>query len=333
MIDITWRAIFKVAAAVILFWLMYLLHEAIVWVILALFISILFNPLIEMLEKRKIKRAFATIIVYLVFLSLSVLALFIMVPPLVAETRYFSSNFGHYFNMIPTYLSQMGIDSFESLYSLNSTLNDSLVKVSSNIFGVFASLFGSLFAGLTIFTLSIYMSIEEKEIIKGLKLVSPKKFEEQVLKRWERSQHHVVAWFGSRVFACICVAIMTFLLCVFLKIKFALALALLSGILNMIPFVGPITAGIIVAAFALAISFPKMIIAIIFVILIQQIENNIITPMLTKRMSGLPAVLVLISILVGGVLGGIVGAILAIPMAGIIFEALKDYFTHRKNID
>jgi predicted PurR-regulated permease PerM len=332
-IDIAWQAILKVVVAIVLFWIIYLLRSVIVWVILALFISILFNPLIEMLEKKKIKRVFATVIVYLVFLSLIALALFIMIPPLVVETRYFGSNFGHYFNMIPTYLSQMGIDSFESLYSFNSSLNDALVKISSNIFGVFASLFGSLFAGLTIFTLSIYMSIEEKEIIKGLRLVSPKKFEEQVLKRWERSQHHVVAWFGSRVLACICVAIMTFLLCVFLKIKFALALALLSGIMNMIPIVGPITAGIIVSAFALAISVPKMVIAIIFVVLIQQIENNILTPIFTRRMSGLPSILVLISILVGGVLGGIVGAILAIPMAGIIFEALKDYFTHRKNID
>jgi len=333
MIDITWRAIFKVIAAIILFWIIYLLHDVIVWAILALFISILFNPLIDIIEQKKIRRVFATIIVYVTFLLVSILLLFVIIPPLVAETQYFSSNFAQYFNMVPTYLSQMGLDSFESIYSLNSSLNQSLVKVSSNIFGVFASLFGSLFAGLTIFVLSIFMSLEEKEIIKGLKLVSPKGFEEQVLNRWERSQHHVVAWFGSRVLACICVTIMTFLLCVFLKIKFALGLALLSGVLNMIPMVGPIISGIIVAAFALAVSFPKLVVAVIFLLIIQQIESNILMPIFTKKMSGLPSVLVLISILVGGVLGGIVGAILAIPMAGIIFEGLKDYFTHRKNRD
>jgi len=333
MIDITWRAIFKVIAAIILVWIIYLLNDIIVWAVLALFISILFNPLIDILEQRKIKRTIATVIVYFSFLIVSTLVLFVIIPPLVAETQYFGDNFGHYFNMIPSYLSQMGIDSFESLYSLNSSLNESLVKVSSNIFGVFASLFGSLFAGLTIFVLSIFMSLEQKEIIKGLKLVTPKGFEEQVLARWERSQHQVVAWFGSRVLACICVTIMTFLLCVFLKIKFAIGLALLSGVLNMVPMVGPLISGAIVAAFALSISIPKLVIAVIFLIIIQQIESNILMPIFTKKMSGLPAVLVLISILVGGVLGGIVGAILAIPMAGIIFEGLKDYFTHRKNRD
>jgi predicted PurR-regulated permease PerM len=330
MIDITWRAIFKVLAAIILFGIVYLLRDVIVWAILALFISILFNPLIDILEQKKIKRVFATIIVYISFLLVSILIMFIIVPPLVTETQYFSSNFSQYFNMVPAYLSQMGLDSFEGIYSLNASLNQSLIKVSSNIFGVFASLFGSLFAGLTIFVLSIFMSLEEKEIINGLKLVSPKEFEKEVLNRWERSQHHVVAWFGSRVLACICVTIMTFLMCVFLKIKFALALALLAGVLNMVPMVGPIISSVVIAAFALAVSLPKLIIAVIFLIIIQQIESNVLMPIFTKKLSGLPSVLVLISILVGGVLGGIVGAVLAIPMAGIIFEGLKDYFNHKK---
>jgi predicted PurR-regulated permease PerM len=254
----------------------------------------------------------------------------VIVPPLVTETQYFSSTFSQYFDKVPTFLSQMGLDSFQGISSLNSSLNQGLLNISSNILNVFASLFGSIFAGLTIFVLSIFMSLEEKEIIKGLKLVSPKEFEEQVLERWEKSQHHVVAWFGSRVLACICVTIMTFLLCVFLKIKFALALSLLAGVLNMVPMVGPIISGAIVAALALASSFPKLIIAVIFLVVIQQIESNILMPIFTKKMSGLPSVLVLISILIGGVLGGIVGAILAIPMAGIIFEGLKDYFEHRK---
>ncbi len=333
MIDITWRAIFKVIAAIILFWLIYLLREVIVWALLALIISVLFNPLIDILEKKKIKRVLATIIVYLSFLLVCGLILFIIVPPLVTETQYFGSTFGQYFNRIPSFLSNIGLNSFEGISSLNSSLSNSLVKVSSNIFNVFASLFGSIFAGLTIFVLSIFMSLEEKEIIKGIILVSPKGFEEQVFKRWERSQHHVVAWFGSRVLACVCVAIMTFLLCVFLKIKFALALAILAGLLNMVPMIGPIVSGVILAAFALFDSVPKFVIAVIFLVIIQQIESNILMPIFTKKLSGLPGVLVLISILIGGILGGIVGAVLAIPFAGIIFEGLKDYFTHRKNRD
>jgi len=333
MIDITWRAIFKVIAAIILFWIIYLLRDVIIWAILALFISILFNPLIDFIEKKKVNRIFATILVYFSSLLIIGLILLIIIPPLVTEVQYFSNTFSQYFDKLPVILNQLGLNSLEGITSLNSSLNESIIKMSSNILNIFASLFGSILAGLTIFVLSIFMSLEEKEIIKGLKLITPKGFEEQVLERWDRSQHQVVAWFGSRILSCIAVALMTFLLCVFLKIKFALALALLAGVLNIIPMVGPIIAAIALIGATLTVSIPKAIIAAIFTIVIQQIESNVLTPILTKQMVGMSSVLVLISILVGGILGGMVGAILAIPIAGIIFEGIKDYFNHKKKVN
>ncbi|HNY36024.1 MAG TPA: AI-2E family transporter [Candidatus Pacearchaeota archaeon] len=333
MIDITWRTIFKIIAAIILFWIVYLLRDIIIWSIIALFISVLFDPLIDILEKRKIKRFLAAIIVYFSFLLICGFIVFIIVPPLITETQYFSSTFSQYFDRVPTFLNKIGLDSLNGIYSLDSSLKQSLINISSNIFNIFISLFGSIFAGLTVFVLAIFMSIEEKDILKGLKLVSPRGFEEQVLERWERSQHHVVAWFGSRILCCFFVFIMTFLLCLFLKIKFLLALAILAGILNIIPMIGPIISGIVIAALAFSISLPTLIVALFFLVLIQQIESNILMPVFTKKMSGLPAVLVLISILIGASLGGVIGAVLAIPIAGIIFEGLKDYFNHRKEQD
>jgi len=329
MMDITWRSLFKVAVALVLFYIVYLLRNVFVWIVLSLIISTLLNPLIEFLEKKRIHRIGAATVVYFSLLLVCGLFIYIAVPPMIAEMQIFGSTFSQYFNKVPGFLSDLGLSSFKSISSLSSGLNESLVKVSSNIFNIFASLFGSIFAGITVFVLSLFMSIEEKEIIKGLKLVSPREFEEEVLKRWERSKDHVVLWFGSRVLACICVALMVFLLCVLLKIKFALSLALLAGILNIIPMAGPIISGAIIALFALT-SLPKFILAVILLVIIQQIESNILTPIFTKKMTGLPTVLVLLSILVGGILGGIIGAVLAIPLAGILFEGLKDYFNKRK---
>ena len=329
MIDLTWRSLFKVAVALVLFYIVYLLRSVLVWILLSLIISTLLNPLIEILEKRKVHRIGAAIIVYFSILLSVVLTVYIVIPPMITELQIFSSGFSKYFENIPGILSSIGLSSFENIASLSSGLNESLVKVSSNIFNVFISLFGSIFAGITVFVLSLFMSIEEKEMVKGLRLVSPKNFEEEVIKRWERSKDQVVMWFGSRVISCICVALMTFLLCVLLKIKFALSLALMAGVLNIIPMIGPIISGIILCLFALD-SIPKLALAIVSMIVIQQIESNVLTPVFTKKMVGLPNVLVLLSIIIGGILGGIIGAVLAIPLAGIIFEGLKDYFNSRK---
>jgi len=329
LIDVTWRSLFKVVAVVILFYLLYLIRNVIVWLFLGWIIATLLNPLIDIIEKKGTPRTVSAAIVYTAILLFMGLIIYIVVPPLVSEVTILSSSFVDYFAQIPSFLSKIGIDSFSSLSSLSSEIQDSLLKVSTNILNVFASLFGSVFAGITIFVLALFISIEDRDIIKGIRLISPKKFEEEVLKKWDRARSHVASWFGSRVLCSFCVALMTFIVCVLLKIKFALSLAILSGLLNMVPFIGPLLSGIILVLFALT-SWSKAIAVIVLSVIIQQIESNILMPIFTKKMTGLSTVLVLVSILIGGILGGIVGAILAIPLAGIIFELGKEYFNKRK---
>lgn len=330
MLDISWRAIFKIFIVAILFYILYLIRGVLVWMFLALIISILINPWINSLEKRRIPRSVGAPLVYFLLLFVIALLIYAMTPSLISELEFLSKNLLIYINEVPEFLNKMGINSLQDIAALNLSLQDSLIKVSSNIINVFSVLFGSVFAGITVFSMALFMSIEEREIIRGIKMVAPKGFEEDAISRWQRSQDQVVAWFGSRVFCAIAVTIMTFILCVSLDIKLALSLSIISGVLNFIPIIGPIASAVLVMTFALMDSWTKLVIAGIFLILIQQIETNILTPILTKRMVGLPNVLVLSSILIGGILGGIVGALLAIPFAGIFFEATKEYLYRKK---
>ncbi|MDD5098504.1 MAG: AI-2E family transporter [Candidatus Pacebacteria bacterium] len=328
-VDIAWRSIFKVFVVVLLFYFLFLIRSVIVWLFLGWIISTLLNPAIDEIEKRGTPRAISAAIVYFGMLLILGFIVYLIVPPLASEVAVLSSGVIESFAQIPTFLSKIGIDSFQSLSTLNGEIQNSLIRVSANILNIFASLFGSIFAGITIFVLALFMSIEEKEIIKAIKLVSPKRFEEDVLKKWDKAKMHVASWFGSRLICSFFVALMTFIVCVFLKIKFALSLSILAGLLNMVPFIGPLIAGAILILFAFS-SWTKAIIVAILAIIIQQIESNILSPIFTKRMTGLSTVLVLTSILIGGILGGIVGAMLAIPLAGIIFELTREYFNKKK---
>lgn len=331
MIDVKWRAIFKVFLVAILFYILYLIRSVLVWMVLALIISVLLNPWIRSLEKRKIPRSVGAVLVYFLLVIIFGLAVWAIIPPLSAEVSYFaSSGFSTYFDKVPQILDSLGLNSLQDVASLNANLEGSLVKVSANIFGIIASVFGTVFGGITVFALALFMSIEEKGIVEAIKMISPKRFEDEVLRRWQRSQEHVVGWFGSRVVCSIAVVIMTFIMCAFLNIKFTLVLSLLAGLLNFVPVFGPLVIAIVIALLAAMDSWTKVALVVVFSVVIQQIESNILTPILTKKMVGLPNVLVLVSILIGGILGGVIGAILAIPFAGIIFESLRDYFNKRK---
>jgi len=330
-VDIAWSAIFKFFSVLVLCYFIYLTKDILIWTFLALIISILFNPLIDILEKKRIPRALSGFIVYFSFIFVIFASIYLLVPSIVQEIQSFSNNVYKYLESVPVILTNLGFD-LKNIASFILTIKDDLINISSNVLGFASLLFGGIIAGVTIIALALFLSIEREDILKVLKLIAPKRWEEEVIAIWDRSQEKVSAWFISRLMCSIGVSILTFLTCVFLNIKFAVSLSLLSGFLNIIPFVGPLVAGIAIAIVALFDSWNKVVLAIIASVIIQQIENNIFTPFFTKKMVGIPTFLVLLSILFGGKLMGIIGAVLAIPLVGIFYETTKSYFLSRKDL-
>ena len=131
--------------------------------------------------------------------------------------------------------------------------------------------------------------------------------------------------------ACIFVGILSFIVFFLLDVKYAFTLALISGVLNFIPFIGPLITGILAFLFVgVSNSWFMAVYIIIALYIIQATENTFITPVLMKRFLGLPPILVLISLLVGGTMFGILGVIFVVPVFGIIYEFLKEFLEKRK---
>ena len=179
-------------------------------------------------------------------------------------------------------------------------------------------------------SIAIFLSLEDKGIERAISIFFPKKYEAFALDLWAKSQKKVSAWFASRLFASIFVAIASYVVLLLFNAKYPFSLGLISGILNFIPIVGPLIAGGLVAMIVALDSAMKAVFVILAFVLIQQIEGNILTPLLTRKLIGLSPVVVLIALAIGAELWGIVGAILAIPIAGILFEFLRDFLKKRK---
>lgn len=324
-LDISWGTILKIAITFLCFYLIYLVRDILIWVIFALIISLLFNPVINFLQRRKIPRAAATVLIYVGIFGILALLIYYIFPPVISETQQFLQLFPQYFEKISPPLKGLGIEAFESFEVFTKAFQDWLARASSSIFSAIASIFGGIFAALTIFTIAIFLSLEEKGVERVVGLISPRKYEAYVLDLWQASQTKISGWFGSRILSCLFVGLATLIACKVLAIKYAFSFAILAGITDLVPVIGPIIAGIIIFICTALTSWWKAIFILIVFILIQQIENDILTPILAKKFVGLPPVFVLIALLIGGKLWGILGAILAIPLAGIIYEFLRDF--------
>jgi len=329
-LDISWGTILKISIAILALYIIYLTRDILIWFIFALIISILFNPAIDFLQKRRIPRVISTILVYVGAFGIISLLIYSTASLFISEIQQFSQTLPQYFEKISPLLRGLGLQAFENLESFISVIGGTLEKMAANIFNVLFSIFGGIFSTIFVITIAIFFSLEEKAVERGISLLFAKKHEAYALSLWSRCQSKVSGWFFSRILGCLFVGLACYLAFLLFNVKYPFSLGLLAGVLNFIPIVGPIITGAIIFIIVSLENLMQAIFVLIVFTLIQQIENNILLPVLSRKFIGLPPVLVLMALAIGGTLWGFLGAILAIPLAGILFEFLKEFLQKRK---
>lgn len=330
-LDISWRTIAKISIAVACFYILYSVRDILIWFIFALTISMLFNPAVSFLHKRKIPRGLGVVLMYVgVFGILSVL-IYLVVPIFIAEIQAFLESFPEYFEKISPPLQGLGFQAFENIESFLKALGGSLEGMADNIFSVLFNVFGGVFSALFVIVTAIFLSLEEKGVERTLMLLFPKKYEAQVLNVWSRCQKKVAGWFGARMLACLFVGLTSYIMLLLFNVEYPFTLALFAGVFNFIPYVGPLLTAVVLFLIVFPTEMFKAVFVLIAFGLIQQIEGNILSPILMKKFVGLPPALVLVSLVVGANLWGLLGAVLAIPLFGILFEFFKEFLEKRRN--
>ena len=330
-LDISWRTIAKISITVALFYLLFSVRNILIWFIFALTISVLFNPVINLLQTKKIPRGLAVVLIYVGSFGILSILIFMMVPIFITEIQAFLNNFPEYFEKISPPLKGLGLEAFSSLESFLTSLGSTLEGMAQNIFAALFSVFGGVFTTLFVIVTAIFLSLEERGVERSFILLFPKKYEDQVMDVWARCQKKVSGWFGARILASLFVGVVSYIVFLIFNVKYPFTLALFAGVFNFIPYIGPLLTAVILFVIIFPSDQFKAIITLIAFGAIQQIENTILSPLLMKKFVGLPPALVLVSLVVGGNLWGLLGAVLAVPLFGIFFEFFKEFLQKRRD--
>ena len=328
-LDISWRTIAKISIAVALFYLLFTVRDILIWFIFALTISVLFNPAVNFLRRKKIPRGLAVVFIYIGNFGILSILIYLIVPIFIVEIQTFLNAFPEYFEKISPPLKGLGFQAFTNLESFLVALGGTLEGMADNIFSALFSIFGGFFTTLFVIITAIFLSLEEKGIERTLILLFPKKYEAQVLGVWARCQKKVSGWFGARLLACLFVGVVSYIAFLLFNVKYPFTLALFAGVFNFIPYVGPLLTAVILFLVIFPTEMFKAVLVLITFGLIQQVENSVLSPILMKKFIGLPPALVLISLVVGANLWGLLGAILSVPLFGILFEFSKEFLQRR----
>lgn len=318
-IEISYKTIFFTAAFIGVIWLIFLLKEIIILILLAIIlISALVRP-VDWLTAYGVPRTIAAIFIYIIMIAFISLGVGIIVPPLVEQTTALVSNLPTIISSVNAFLIFNQIPVIDISREIASQIN----QIAGNLISISTAVFSSVFNVITLFVLSFYMLVEWKTFIKLVSSPFSGMQEKRVANLIVKIEKGLGTWVRGQLSLSIIVGVVTYIGLLILNIPYALPLALIAGILEIIPMVGPIVSAIPAALVGLTISPAMALAVIILFIIVQQLENNLIVPMVMSKVVGLQPPIVIIALLIGSKLNGVGGAFLAIPVlviAKIIFK-------------
>ncbi|MFC1686583.1 AI-2E family transporter [Patescibacteria group bacterium] len=322
-IDISYRTFLKAAFIFALIVFAYLVREVLLALAVGLIIAAAVDPLADWFEKRKIPRVLSILLVYVLIIMILASVVLLIVPPLASEMGQLADN-------MPGYLQETSdrFDQARNVVEENNLVNnfetaidrigEQLTTIAGNAIGSTIGFFGGLMSVILIVFLSFYLVVEERRIKNFFTLLIPAKNRKKVARLVNDSQKKIGAWMRGQIILSLVIFVVTWITLSLLGVKYALSLALIAGILEIIPIIGPIIAAIPAILVALSQSWWLGLAVLILYIIIQQLENHLLVPKIMQKAVGISPVLIILGILAGAKLGGILGMFVAVPiMAGL----------------
>ncbi len=335
-VNISTASVFKVILAVLFVLFLYLIRDVLVMVVFAVVIASAINPVVKWMQERGLPRTLAVFLVFIALFLILAGILFIIVRPLAGELQNLSETLPVYFERISLTVEEARDTSpayEEILGNVQSYLNEfsaTLSSLSSNTFAAVARVFGGITTAVVVLVLSFYLSVQERGVALFLRAVTPVKHQSYVLNLWARAQSKMGRWVRGQILLSLSVGILVFIGLTIFGIRFSLLLALLAALFEVIPFVGPIIAAIPAVLLAMLKSPIVALWTVLVYIIVQQLENAVLAPKIMQHAVGLNPVVVLLAVLIGGKLLGIAGIIIAVPVAAVVVEIIRD-IGERKN--
>ena len=320
-IEISYKTVIFIAIFAIGLWLIIQIKAILILIFLSLIlISTLLRP-VEWLNSRKIPRPIAVLAIYALLIIIISFVVGIIIPPLVSQTTEFISDLPRLISSINDFLIFNKIP----VQDVSNVVTGQINQVAGNVVSISTTIFTSLFFLLTLLVLSFYILLDWKTFVRLIASPFSGRQESRVIDLITKIEKGLGVWVRGQLTLSILVGILTYIGLTILGIPFALPLALVAGIMEVIPIVGPIVSAVPAILVGLTISpVTGLAVAALFLI-VQQLEGHLIVPMVMSKVIGLQPAAVIIALLVGGKLNGVGGAFLAIPVVLVTKIIIQDF--------
>jgi predicted PurR-regulated permease PerM len=327
-IEIGWGTMWRIAAFLGIIYLLIVARSAVAVFLVSAVISLGLDPFVSYLERMKIPRILGTFVVFIFGIIILATAAYFVVPILLSEFQ----NFVSYFGSVSYSLFGIQIPSvpFESISQHWQEALGIIGLSGASIGSAVSSIFFQGFLVVATIVSSFYLTFDAAVLERVIKALVPNIQEKNALALFGNFKKRIRRWFSTQLLLCLIMGLITGGGMWMLGVPYAFVIGILGGIFELVPMIGPVIVG--AAAFFIAVSesFSLGIYALVFFMILQQLENHVLLPLVMGRAMRVHPLLVILSILAGGQIAGFIGILLAVPLAVLIEEVVTYVGEQRK---
>lgn len=316
-IEISHRTIIFSVFFLIFLWFLFYIKDIILELFVALLLMTVLQPLVNLLVKIKIPRAISVLLSYILVFGIFGGVIALIIPTLVDQTTSFV-------NALPVYFSNLGLSSYVSGNLIGEFLNK-LGSLPGEIFKFTISVFSNVFSVLTVLVFAFYMLLSRDKLEDQLGFLFGEEKKLGLGRMIDDLEVRLGGWARGQFTLMFLVGLATYIGLLIIGIPFALPLAILAGLLEIIPYLGPIVAAIpsVIIGFGISPVLGAMTAGV--VIVIQQLENYVLVPKVMEKSVGVSPIVTLVALAIGARFLGIVGMIISIPTVITLQVLAKEY--------
>ncbi len=328
--EISWGSLWRVLFFLLFVVILFLGRQIFLGLLLAIIISSGLETIVDFLQRHGIPRTIGVIMIFLTSLLVFIVVIYAIIPLAIVDLNTIFAGFAKS-NPNTLWGFLINLKTSQSLDTIVNKLSQQFFSGNISPLDIFSSVLGSLGLALAVIVSSFYLSLTRDGVERFIKAVFPPDYEKAALRIYENSKRKIGFWLQTQIALSIIMGISVWGALTLLGVKHAFILGILAGLFELAPFVGPILSGGIAVLVALTTSVSLGLYTLLVFLMLQQLESNVLVPVLMRRAVGLHPVIVIIALLIGAEAGGFLGLLISVPVAAVFQEVIDEWSSKKRS--
>ena len=319
--EITFKTILQTLGLLVGFWLVIQLQDILFLLFISFILMCALGPIVDVMERIKFPRIVSIALIYIVIFGLFGVSFAGALPSLVSQSVRFIQDLPMFASRV---LPTLNIDA--------NAISQQIAPVGENIVRVTVGLFSNVITTLTVLVFAFYFLLSRHKLQSVLDTLVGVSLSLRVTTIISHVEKRLGAWVLGEFFLMLCIGVFVYIGLYFLHVDFALPLAIIAGILEIVPIIGPILSAVPAVLVAFSVSpFLALLVVVLFIV-VQQLENNLIVPLVMKKSVGLAPLVTMLALMIGARFAGVIGAMLSVPILLVVQVIISDLMGKSKNV-